>query len=391
MTPTASFNRTSLTFLNYALMGWYAYLQSSINPSMPFIRQELNLSFGIAALHLSAFAFGMMLAGLLGDRLGARFGTHRVFWLGGAGMTLGAILFIMGAHPILTIGGVLLMGTAGSMLWVMIQSTLIYSHPEHSAVAVTEANTLASVGAILVPIAVGLSQSAGVGWRVAIIIPIVFWLSVLVIGRNVSFPLIKRKNEDDERNAPLNLTFWLYAVVLFLGVAIEWCMLLWGADYFIQQASVDPSLAATLVTFFSIGAVIGRLVVSRLLLTIAPRNMLMWVWVLVALGFPLFWLSQFAPLNILGFLIVGLGAGSFFPIGLNAALDAVPNQKTQANARAYFVVGTAVLLMPFMLGVLADAVGLQQAYALVIVLTALATVLTIIANRRLAGTQKASS
>lgn len=53
---------------------------------MPALREELGLSYTVASLHFSAFAAGMILAGLVGDRIVRRYGRATVFWTGAAGL-----------------------------------------------------------------------------------------------------------------------------------------------------------------------------------------------------------------------------------------------------------------------------------------------------------------
>ena len=66
------FVRNDFTWLAYVMLAYFAYLQASFGPLMPFLRAELHLSYTIGSLHVSAFALGMVLAGLLGDRLAHR-------------------------------------------------------------------------------------------------------------------------------------------------------------------------------------------------------------------------------------------------------------------------------------------------------------------------------
>ncbi|MEP7291141.1 MAG: hypothetical protein ABI835_05130 [Chloroflexota bacterium] len=63
-----TFIRDRFTWLAYLMLAYYAYMISALGPLMPFLRVELNLSYSVAALHLSAFAVGMILAGLTADR-----------------------------------------------------------------------------------------------------------------------------------------------------------------------------------------------------------------------------------------------------------------------------------------------------------------------------------
>jgi MFS family permease len=75
MIPSAApvpFVRDRFTLLAYFMLGYFAYLQAALGPAVPFLRAELGLSYTIAGLHFSALAIGMILAGLTGAELAAR-------------------------------------------------------------------------------------------------------------------------------------------------------------------------------------------------------------------------------------------------------------------------------------------------------------------------------
>jgi fucose permease len=95
-------------------------------------------------------------------------------------------------------------------------------------------------------------------------------------------------------------------------------------------------------------------------------------------GFLLFWLSPTALLAVTGLFLAGLGTANVYPFAFTAALETAPQITESANARLALCGGAAVLLLPFALGLLADLVGIEQAYGIVppLLFAALITVLT---------------
>ncbi|MEJ7653375.1 MAG: hypothetical protein WKH64_08525 [Chloroflexia bacterium] len=71
---TAEFRRDRSTWLAYIMLGYFAYTQAALGPIMPFLRAELKIGYTVGALHLSAFAVGMIAVGLFGDRIAERRG-----------------------------------------------------------------------------------------------------------------------------------------------------------------------------------------------------------------------------------------------------------------------------------------------------------------------------
>lgn len=92
--------RTPLTWLAYGLLGYYyyGYLVNSLSLALPFLRAEFNLSHTVASLHFSAFALGVVIAGLTGDRVTRRLGH-------GSALTLGVAAWR--AEPLGLISGVM--------------------------------------------------------------------------------------------------------------------------------------------------------------------------------------------------------------------------------------------------------------------------------------------
>jgi fucose permease len=66
--------------------------------------------------------------------------------------------------------------------------------------------------------------------------------------------------------------------------------------------------------------------------------------------------------------VTGLGVANLYPLILSLAIGAAGNNTIQAGVRATLATGTAVLTLPLVLGRLADLVGIQPAYGVVVVL-----------------------
>ena len=58
----------------YLLLAYFAYLLNIQGPILPFLRDQLRLTYAGVSLHLSAFAAGEIAAGLIGDWVARVFG-----------------------------------------------------------------------------------------------------------------------------------------------------------------------------------------------------------------------------------------------------------------------------------------------------------------------------
>ncbi len=381
---TNVFVRDRFTWLAYLMLAYYAYAMAILGPLMPFLRAELNFSYTVAGLHGSAFALGMIVAGLLGDRLAQQWGRRVVFWGGGAGMAAGAVILAGGDRVLLTLAGALLMGGLGSFLLVMIQASLSDHHGEQRAIALTESNVAASISASLAPVLIGAFQRSDWGWRSALYLITAAFASLFIYFQTVVVPDNRpAATLKSNPGAPPSLpkAYWAYWSVVMLVVSVEWCLIFWGADYLVEKIGLSKVNAATMMSVFFGAMVLGRIIGSRLSRTVASPTLLLSAIGIAGVGFGLFWLASFGPLNITGLFFAGLGVANTFPLTLAVAVSVGARRNDAASARIALASGLAILISPLVLGWVADQLDLQNAFSVVAGLLLAAAVVTFLTNR----------
>ena len=378
--PGERFVRHPLTWATYALVGYFAYLETVLGPLMPFLRAEHGFSYTVASLHFSAFALGAVPVGFFGDRVAGRWGRRASLWGGGAGMAAGASLLAASPFTPGTVLGSFLMGTFGGLLLITTQAILADKHGEWSTVAITESNVAASACAILASLAVGAFAALGLGWRVALIPPVAALVLLAVRFRDEPLGRVRtRESASGKASSELPMRFWVYFGVLFLGISVEWCVAYWGADFLENGVGMGRSAAATALSVFFVAMFAGRILGSRLARRL-PGGLLLLLTLCVAFaGFPLFWLSAVPALSLLGLFVAGLGVGSVYPLAIAVGVAAAPGRTDTATARLGLAGGAAILTAPFVLGAFADRVGIERAYGIVVPLLLAAVVLALVA------------
>ena len=165
---TEEFRRDRLTWIAYALLAWFAYLQAAPALLIGHLRDELDLSYSTGGLHVAAFAAGSVVAGVVSARLERALGRRRLFWSAAALMGAGAIGLTAGRTAEVTVGSVLVMGAGGGLLLATIQAALADHHGERRAVALAEANVAASIAYVVLIGVLSLTAAVHAGWRVAL-------------------------------------------------------------------------------------------------------------------------------------------------------------------------------------------------------------------------------
>jgi fucose permease len=380
MNSSTPFVRDRFTWMAYFLLAYFAFTQAALGPLMPFLRTEFKLNYTIAGLHLSAFALGMIVAGLTTDRLAQRWGRRAVFWGGGFGMALGALGLILSNQPALTIASIFGMGFLGALMLILIPSTLSDRHGQRRVIALTEANLGASISASLAPIVVGSFERLGIGWRSALFVAILAFVGLALCFRRVSLPQAAMLRSQATAQT-LPLVFWAYWFVICLGVSIEWCLIFWGADFLEKVVGLSQVNAAIMMSLFFGAMVLGRFAGSWLSRVVPSPTLLLLAIGITMVGFPLFWLARLIPLNLVGLFIAGLGVANMFPLTLSVALSVVPQQADVASARVSLGGGLAILLAPLVLGWTADQLNIQNAYGIVALLVVIVAIVAFWANR----------
>lgn len=386
MTPSSThiptlhpFTRDRFTWLSYGLFSYFAFLIIAIGPIMPFLRAEMGLSYAAGSLHLSMLAFGGLPTGIYGDWMMQRFGRHRVLWGGSAGMTIGTLLLVSGSHILITLTGAMIMGLAGTIIPIVVQAALADHHHHQRAVALTEVQIVVMISAGIVPGVIGASEYLGIGWRGGLLLAFGVWIMLVIFFRHdpIPTPPAHVQLEAFSSQERLPRIFWAYWCILFLGVGIEWCFSLWGANFLIAFAGFEPAVAATSMSLFFLGMISGR-IVSRSIVTMFRTPVILLIMeAITLLGFLVFWLFPHPVLCLAGLYIAGSGIAGFFPLAIAAGMNIAPNLSNTASARSSLAAGLAMLLAPMILAQIADSVGLYTAFGVVIVLLVAVTGITL--------------
>ena len=367
--PGMEFRRDRLTWIAYALLAWFAYLQAAPGLVIGHLRDELDLSYSIGGLHVAAFAAGALVAGVISARLERALGRRALFWSSAALMAAGAIGLTAGRTAVVTIGSLLVMGFGGGLLLVTIQALLADHHGERRAVALTEANAAASIAYVGLIGVLSLTAALGAGWRVAVLaslaVPLLAWGSNRRLAIDAPPP-------SRVAHGRLPAVFWIAAAMLFCTTAAEWCVNAWGATFVEDAADVSTDTAVALMAGYFGGVLAGRVLGSRLTRRHDPARLLAVALAVSAAGFAILWPATAPAQALVGLSLLGIGLGNLFPMGLSVTVSLASDRAALASGRAVATTSFAVLLAPLTVGALADATSLTAALVVVPILLVLA-------------------
>ncbi|WKW34587.1 hypothetical protein KIH13_13855 [Pseudomonas viridiflava] len=158
----------------------------------------------------------------------------------------------------------------------------------------------------------------------------------------------------------------LWALVI-LGISAEWGVGFWGAEYMKTHVQTSASVAATLMSLYFAGTVCGRLASSFALRRVSPLTLLtMVIFSAIATLLVLSLIQGLVGTAVFTF-VLGACLGNFFPLILGSAMRIAPHASSALSTQASQAFGVALLLAPFLLGLLSERIGVEAAFSLLII------------------------
>lgn len=364
------------TVLSYAQVGYYTWLNYSFGASQALLRDEQGISKTLAALHGTFFAIGGICGALIAPHIMRRFGRGMTMRIGAVGLAAGIALYTVPSGPTLTWSAAFLAPLFGALILVGLNAFLVEHQGAAGPAALTQANAVGSFAGIIAPFAIGAAAASVLGWRTGIWV-LVAAIIVIEILRGRHLRVYNAGEVKEVSRTPLPRAVWLASVLLALYVAVEFCLLLWGPDLLRERASFGPAAAAAAVGSTSIGMFVGRLSGARLAQTAAPQTLLIGSASVALIAFTAFWVTTSGWYMIALLFVMGAGIGLLWPLGMAQVIQHSRGQSDRASATAIVCAGTAIAIVPFILGALADRTSVHIAFLIVPIMLVIALVMLI--------------
>ncbi|MGE8145931.1 MFS transporter [Pseudomonas frederiksbergensis] len=357
----------------YLMFGLFGAQQGMLGPIMPFLRGELGLDLRWTGLHFAAYALGLALVGFP-----YRWLERRSFSIGMGPIAIASIVVASGVFSVahylpMTLFAALLMGLSGGLVMAVGQALLGARYQEQAAAKLVAAHVVAGLCVLGGALLVGGATAVDWSWRVAPLV-VAVGAVVLVLTSRSAYRVDAGSSSPDARpearkdSSPLGrrLQLSLWALVI-LGISAEWGVGFWGAEYMKTHVQISASAAAALMSVYFAGTVCGRLASTYALRAIRPLTLLVAVMLgAIATLLVLFFTQERWATTAFTF-VLGACLGNFFPLILGSAMSIAPRASSALSAQASQAVGVALLLAPFLLGLLSERIGVEAAFSLLIV------------------------
>jgi fucose permease len=363
MVDTRPYRRDTITLFLLATTGMHRAVFHSMGAVMPALRKDLDISATLTNAHVSAIAIGMMMMGLVADRIAMRTGRRLAVWSGMVGIVAGMLLLALAPTVWLTLPVALLfIGGLGSLVVALTPAALSDHQRENRAVALAESSLVSSVIGGVVPATVGLSQRLGFGWGGATIVPIGLLGLIAARFRDTPIPESRASDNPTGTSQPLSRGFWAFWLTLVFTDSFEFG-LIFGAAVLLEYRGMSQAGAATALSLLFWGMIVGRFAGSRLIRRVEPIRMLRFTFALAAIGILAHWLSPVLILSIIGLFLAGIGISNLYPLTTSIGLQAAEFNSSAAGSRLSLATGISMLVSPLLFGVITDLADVRVAFA----------------------------
>ena len=356
--PASTFEVRS-SYLDQSVIGYLLY---GVGAVTAFLAVVLSLSDAEAALHSSALAVGIALAGLAGERLDGLLGARTAHAVAYLLLAIASVCLASAPAYGVTLLGALAAGLGTGLLLAHVNRTLTRGGGTLARVRMGRAALVAMVASLSVPLVIGLGENSGVGWQLAFVPAGILILLGLGMTRG-------RRDATPELTVLVGRLpgrYWLAWWLLVLVVSVEFSIVFWASTLVERQVGISLGDATLVATMFYAGMGTARVALSfHLVSGHDPLWLIRGSLAVALLGSLLAWSSNGIELAGLGIYLAGLGTGFLYPLGVTVALALVPGMQDRGSARLILASGVAILVSPLALGVAADIAGVSIGWLLV--------------------------
>jgi fucose permease len=363
----------------------FGFVDNLKGPTLPALLRDLNFSYSQGGTILFSAYLGFMVATLLTGVLADAAGVKAVLLLAGVSLTIGlAVYSLMSAFWLLALA-MFVVGLGLGAIEVGGNALIVDLHRFNRGRYLNWLAVFHGVGSFLVPLYAAQLLSAAFTWRQVYQSAIVLAIGMAIFFLVVKYPRTQSAGGGLNLRTLLaaGLTWrmgWFYLLIA-VYVAAEIGIAAWIVEYLQEVKGFSIGTSSLYLSLFFAAIMVGRLAGSFVVERIGYVNIMLMA---TAASIVTLTLGIFGP-PALTFLIplTGLFFSIMFPTA-TAAVSALQVANVGAILGVLFTFGgLGGALGPWLIGIAADLIGLELAFALSIVFCVV-TLTALLALRRMA-------
>ena len=288
---------------------------ASVGPLIPFIREDLGISNGLAGFLTTLSLITFAVFSLFAPSLGKKLGHGKAIFLGISLLSIGVVIRVLGGIELLYLGTALTgigIVTANVLMIPFFKARIPEQIGLMTALLSTGMSLFAAIASgVSVPLAVDL----GLGWRGSL----VSWVVLMVLALIVWIPQLKPQATQQSGSIKPAKNVWksllAWQVTLFMGAqsVMYFTMITWLPDMLISRG-MSPVNAGIALFYMQLISLIGTFFAPNLLMRLKQQS---GVVLIVGIGYLVGYGSLFITNEIVTFAaltIIGIGSGASLSI-----------------------------------------------------------------------------
>ena len=344
---------------------------------LPFLGDEHGLSQTVRGALLSAHQIGNLAALFISGILPYAIGRKQNTVLLGSGIVIGLALITLTGNPLILFCAFALTGI-GRGTMSNITNVVVGESMANKGAGLNLLHATFAVGAFIAPfMVIALSSS---GWRAEpLVIAALMALALVLV---VFSPLSSGRSGKDRRKEefPCSFTFWVNTFIMFFYLCGEASLMGWLVTYF---ASLDAGagFSTAMQSLLWIMILAGRLVCAAISARVDKPRLILILGIMMLASFLLLIAAPSMAPKVIGVIGTGLAMSGIYPTTLST-MDRNYNNSTVATGICIGTATVGAIVMPVIIGSVADAAGVATGFSLIAVPIVVMVVLQVLKAAR---------
>ena len=330
---------------------YYAFLCSGMMTTvlgaiLPSLSEEYGLSYTLQGSLLSFHQIGNLIAVYIAGFLPYAIGRKMSTLLGASGIILGLVFMTLYGNPFFLIFSFLLTGIGRGTMSNM-TNVVVGQSAGNKAGGLNLLHACFAVGAFASPlIAIAAGDSM---WKIP--------CSKLSSERS-------RKAKGGETRFLTSIGFWLNTMIMFFYLCAEASLTGWLVTYFIDSGIFPQSIATSMQSILWVMILIGRLVCASISNRMNKSVLILILGIIMTAFFSVMVNASVPALAVIGVFGVGVSMSGIYPTTLST-MPADYNSSTVATGTCIAVATVGAILMPLVIGTVAESAGIASGITLI--------------------------
>ena len=363
--------KTRLTRLDMATWGGFTVFATSsvVTPiCLPEISTTLSTSLSEGGGSETARSILVLIVLVLAGVLAHRWGKKSLLTSGQYLVAAGLLMASLSQNYPMFVVALMVIGMGGGLTEALISPLVVDLHPEDSGKYLNITHAFYPIGVMVSALLFGELLTLGYSWRFVFRVAAVAALTMGFFLNTSRFP-----PAGHGERSPWNLIgrilllpgFWLFAVAILLGAAVESAFTFWSRSYVATYLQEVPRAGAIAVVIFAAAMATGRLLAARLSRTMSLKALMMGS---AVLGVAVTGMVPMAT-DLSGFYallaLAGIAAACFWPTIL---AEATGRLKADATMLCIMLSVSGIAgfgLAPWLMGAIGDRADLRAGFYII--------------------------